>query len=246
VEDAREHRFYRDLAPWWELISPVEGYAEEGAYVTGLLAAHRPRVTGVLELGSGGGHLASFLTPAFDLTLADLSPAMLARSERLNPTSVHVAGDMRTLRLGRTFDAVVLHDAVAYMLDADDLRAALTTAYVHLRPGGLAVVLPDETAETFAPREDVGGSDGDDRAVRFLEWSTGPDADGQVRTEYVFALRRGEDVEVVHETHRTGLFSRARWLDLFAEVGFEARRIVEETTEDRHPRDVFLAVRAAP
>jgi SAM-dependent methyltransferase len=245
VEDAEEHRFYGDLAPWWELISPVEEYAEEGAYVAGLLSAHRPRVTEVLELGSGGGHLASYLTPTYDLTLLDLSPAMIARSEQLNPASAHVVADLRSARLERTFDAVVLHDAVAYMLDADDLRAALTTAYVHLRPGGLAVVLPDETAETFAPGEDVGGSDGAGRAVRFLEWTTGPDAAGQVRTEYVFALRRDDDIEVVHETHRTGLFARARWLELLAEVGFDARRVVEETTEDRHPRDVFLAVRPA-
>jgi SAM-dependent methyltransferase len=245
VEDAREHRFYGELAPWWELISPVEEYAEEGAYLTGLLAAHRPRVTEVLELGSGGGHLASFLTPRFDLTLADLSPAMLARSGQLNPSAAHVVGDMRTLRLERTFDAVVLHDAVAYMLGADDLHAALLTAHVHLRPGGLAVVLPDETVETFAPWTDVGGSDGDGRAVRYLEWTTGPDTLGQVRTEYLFALRRGDDVEVVHETHRTGLFARARWLELLAEVGFDARRVAEETTEERHPRDVFLAVRPA-
>ena len=52
-------------------------------------------------------------------------------------------------------------------------------------------------------------------------------------------------IRLVHETHRTGLFPRATWLRLLADVGFVAERVVETTEEDRHPRDVFVAVRPA-
>jgi hypothetical protein len=37
---------------------------------------------------------------------------MLALSMTVNPECEHIEGDMRTLRLGHTFDAVFLHDAV--------------------------------------------------------------------------------------------------------------------------------------
>ena len=80
----------------------------------------------VLELGSGGGNNAVHLKAGFDLTLVDLSAEMVAVSQPLNPECDHVVGDMRTVRLGRTFDAVFVHDAVAYMLTEDDLRAAMT------------------------------------------------------------------------------------------------------------------------
>ena len=50
----------------------------------------------------------------FTCTLSDLSPQMLSLSRTLNPGCEHVLGDMRTLRLGRTFDAVFVHDAVMY------------------------------------------------------------------------------------------------------------------------------------
>jgi chemotaxis methyl-accepting protein methylase len=56
---------------------------------------------------------------------------------------------MRTVRLGRAFDAIFVHEAVMYMTTEDDLRAALTTVAIHLTPGGVALVAPDATTETF-------------------------------------------------------------------------------------------------
>ena len=90
----------------------------------------------VLELGSGGGNNASHLKAHFRLTLVDRSPQMLAVSRRLNPECEHVEGDMRSVRLGRTFDAVFVHDAIAYMTTEDDLRAVFATAFEHCRPAG--------------------------------------------------------------------------------------------------------------
>jgi hypothetical protein len=173
---------------------------------------------------------------------------MLAVSRRLNPECDHHVGDMRTVRLGRQFDAVFVHDAVMYMTDRVDLRRAMATAYHHCRPGGLALFAPDETAETFAPSTDHGGTDGPDGSgVRFLEWSWDPDpADDWTLTEYAFLLREADGaVEVVHETHRTGIFSREVWLRLLAQVGFEAEAVMEVTSEARPPRELFIGRRRA-
>jgi len=240
------HRFYGELATWWPLISPVEEYAEEAAYAATLLNSASMPVREVLELGSGGGHNARYLKARFALTLVDLSEEMLAMSRRLNPECEHRQGDMRTLRLGREFDAVFVHDAVDYMTTEADLRQAIETAFAHCRPGGVAVFVPDDIAETFEPSTDHGGGDGaDGRSVRYLEWTWDPDpADTWTRTEYAFLLREADGaVRLVHETHRTGLFGRDAWLRLLAEAGFEAEAAVEPTTEDRTPREVFLGRR---
>jgi trans-aconitate methyltransferase len=242
------YRFYDDLAAWWPLISPRQDYAEEAAYAASLLATAEGPVERVLELGSGGGSNASYLKARFALTLVDLSPGMLAVSQRLNPECEHVQGDMRTIRLGRTFDAVFVHDAVDYMTTRADLAAAIATAFAHCRPGGVAVFVPDQTRETFTAGADHGGSDGDDgRGVRFVEWTWDPDADDtSTLTEYAFLLRDPDgSVDVFHETHRTGLFHRRDWLELLAAAGFDAEHVVEETAEDRPPRDVFIGRRPA-
>jgi SAM-dependent methyltransferase len=243
-------RFYTDLAPWWPLVSAPEEYAEEAAEaLRHLRSAQRP-VREVLELGSGGGNNAVHLKVELDLTLVDLNPEMVAVSERLNPECTHGVGDMRTVRLGRTFDAVFVHDAVDYMLTEEDLRAAMVTAYEHCRPGGVAVLMPDGTAESWDADDDTdhGGHDAPDgRGVRYLSWSWDPDpTDARTVTEYAFVLRTPDGrIELVHETHHTGLHPVATWLRLLSEVGFDATAETERTTEDRVPRTIFVAHRRA-
>jgi len=239
-------RFYGDLARFWPLISPVEDYEEEAHEFCRLLRAERPQAATLLELGSGGGHNAFYLKRDFVLTLSDVSPAMLQVSARLNPECEHHLGDMRTLALGRRFDLVFIHDAIDYMSTAADLRAAATTAYRHLAPGGLALLVPDTLAGEYEPSTDCDGHDGEDgSAVRLLEWSYDPDpSDGCVTTEYAFVLREADGrVWTHHETHHTGLFPRATWLQILESVGFAVTTQLEQTTEDRRPRTLFLATR---
>jgi len=242
------HRFYGDLAVWWPLISPPEEYEEEAAFAATLLRSASIPVREVLELGSGGGHNAVHLKARFAMTLIDLSAEMLAVSRRLNPECGHFRGDMRTARLGRTFDAVFVHDAVDYMTSEAELRRAVETAFVHCRPGGIAVFMPDYITETFEESTDHDGHDAaDGRGVRFLDWVWDPDPqDTWVLTEYAFLLRDVDgSVQVVHETHRTGLFGREDWLRLLTAAGFEARAVTEVTSEDRTPRECFVGHRPA-
>lgn len=247
TDQAARHRLYADLARWWPLISPPDEYAEEAAFVASLLGSAGSPVRTLLELGSGGGNSAAHIKEGLAVTLVDLSPRMLAVSRQLNPECEHIQGDMRTVRLDRKFDAVFVHDAVEYMTTEEDLRSAIETAFAHCAPGGLAIFMPDHTAEIFAPTSGHGGTDGaDGRGARYLEWTTDPDpTDSWVETIYVFVLRDVDgSVDVVHETHRTGLYSRATWLGLLDGAGFNPAIVTEQTDEDRPARDVFVGRRA--
>ncbi len=242
------HRFYGDLAVWWPLVSAPAEYAEEAAFAASLLDTADGPTRTVLELGSGGGNNAFHLKTRYAMTLVDISEAMLAVSRELNPECEHLQGDMRELRLERTFDAVFVHDAIEYMTSEDDLRRAVETAYVHCRPGGVAVLVPDSVAENFEPETEHGGNDAPDgRGVRYLSWSVDPDpSDTTTRVDYAFLLR-GVDgsVSVAHDTHLLGLFPRELWLRVLSESGFTARVVAEVTSEDRLPREFFVGFRPA-
>ncbi len=229
------HRLYDELASWWPLLSPPEDYGEEAEdYRLSLLEASRRPVRTLLELGSGGGSNASFLKRHFACTLVDLSPRMLAVSAKLNPECEHLEGDMRSLRLGRTFDAVFVHDAIAYMTREADLRRVFESARAHLEPGGAALFAPDTVRERFQPRTDHGGRDGEGRALRYLDWIWDPDpGDTSYLVDYAFLLREGLDPpRVVQERHENGLFSRQQWLRWIAEAGFEARAVPRRRFEN--------------
>lgn len=239
-----EPKLYAELAGWWPLVSAPEDYAEEVDSIVEILgdgsAAGRPRL---LELGSGGGNLAFHLAKRFDVTLSDRSPSMLAVSRALNPTLEHIEADMRTLRLGRAFDLVVLHDAVMYLTTEADLRAALETAALHCRPGGAVFVAPDHVRERFGPSTDHGGEDGPDgRSLRYLEWTLdAPPEATAFETLYAFVLREASgESRVVLDRHTCGVFPKAKWHALFGEVGLESRDAV-----DRWDRVVFVATKPA-
>jgi SAM-dependent methyltransferase len=241
-------RLYTDHAAWFHLLTAPEDYAEESAFYTGLLrsAATGPCQT-LLELGSGGGNMASHYVKEFDAVLTDVSPAMLALSRTIHPDVEHVVGDMRSLRLGRTFDAVLVHDAVDYMLGEDDLRQAMTTAYVHLRPGGVAVFAPDHTQENYRGGTDHGGHDAPDgRGLRYLEWCH-PAEPGATTCVVDYALvfhEPGRPPRVDVDRHVSGLFSRDTWLRLLREVGFRAApRLLEHSEVALGDVEVFVAVR---
>src|SRR4051812_14644733 len=217
-------RRYTDLAPWYHLLTAPEEYEEEAAqYSRFLREAVTPPPRTLLELGSGGGCNAWHYKQHFIPTLVDLSPAMLAISQRINPDCEHLQGDMRSVRLGRQFDAVFVHDALMYLTTQDDLRQAMTTAFVHCRPGGMALFAPDAVRETFAPHTEHGGNDGDGRALRYMEWTTDPDpTDNSYLSDFIYVLHEvGQSPRCVHEQHEYALFARADWLRLLSEVGFQ-------------------------
>ena len=234
-------KLYDELAEWWPLFSDPVEYGRDLAHFARVLRdSTRPRPRTVLELGSGGGSSAVHLKRRFAMTLVDISPGMLRVSRRLNPDCEHIQGDIRSIRLRRTFDAVYTHDAICHMTTDRDLRAAMRTAYVHCRPGGVALFVPDFVRETFEEGVDHGGGDSGRRSVRFLQWIVDPDpTDATYIVDFAILLRgRGGHARVVHDRHVQGLFPRGHWMRLLRDVGFKPVVV-------KHPRvrDAFLARR---
>lgn len=239
-------RLYTDLTPYYRLVDPRADHEDEAlSYLAALERGASPGAETLLDLGAGAGNNASFLKRRFRCTLADLSPAMLDLSRAQNPECAHVEGDLRTLRLGQTFDCVLLHDAICYMLTEDDLRAAAETAWAHLRPGGAALFAPDHVRDDFAEHTSLLESEDGDRSMRGVEWTWDPDpADTTYTVEYAFLFREpGKPVHVAHDTHVEGLFSRATWTSILTSVGFEVELVDRPLDEAGEKDQVFLARR---
>lgn len=227
-------KLYDELADWWPLLSAPEEYVEEAAFFRDCLLQNgdAPAKT-LLELGSGGGNIASHWKENFEITLVEPAAAMLRVSQALNPHCEHLQGDMRHARLGRQFDRVFVHDAVCYMTSLDDLRSAMETAYLHCRPGGVALFVPDHLKETFTPYTDCGGNDQGSRGLRYVAWVQDPHPnDCTYIVDYAYLLRESDGtIRVEHDRHVEGLFHRSDWLRLLGEVGFEARALPFDHSE---------------
>jgi hypothetical protein len=126
-----------------------------------------------------------------------------------------------------------------YMLDRGDLRRCMETAFVHCRPGGVAVFAPDCVRESFRDGVDTGGHDSDSRSLRYMEWRWDPDPDDTTfEVAMAYMLRDAHGLRIESDHHRCGLFPRDAWLELLTEVGFEARMIPDEWN-----RENFLGIK---
>ena len=219
------HHLYTDLAWLWPLWgdATVE-YADYSRYVTSLIRQYTgPSATSLLNIGCGGGKNVLNLKAHFSVTGVDLSPTMLAQAQKLNPECSFVQGDMRTIRLDQVFDAVLMDDAISYMCCLSDLDAAFRTAHAHLKPGGVLVVTPDVTTETFQQnRTSTTTASQDGLDVVFIENVFDPDpTDDQYETTVVYLIRENGNLRIETDHWTMGIFSLDTWRRVLGETGFD-------------------------
>ncbi|HET8758762.1 MAG TPA: class I SAM-dependent methyltransferase [Solirubrobacteraceae bacterium] len=139
VGTAREA--YDDLAPDYDLLTAEYPYERWLAALEALARAHGLDGRDVLDVACGTGKsFLPLLRRGWRVVGCDISPAMLALAAAKAPTAELVQADMRALPALGEFDLVTcLDDALNYLLEEDELEAALAGIRDNLRPRGIAI-----------------------------------------------------------------------------------------------------------
>lgn len=139
---------FGNYARYYNLLYKDKDYAAEARYIHELIQKHHPGAKSIINLGCGtGNHDFELARFGYEITGIDMSEEMLvAANARCKSDNVTLPfpsfqkGDIRTVRLDKTFDAVIsLFHVMSYQTTNDDLQAAIATAKVHLAPGGLFI-----------------------------------------------------------------------------------------------------------
>jgi SAM-dependent methyltransferase len=232
-------RLYTDLAWLWPLWGDHETeYAQYCEYLLRLFDQHARRpLESLLVISCGGGKNVYSLKKRYRVTGLDLSPVMLELAAGLNPECEFVEGDMRHFALGRRFDAILLDDGVSHMTSRADLKAAFRSAYRHLEPGGVMIVTPDATTETFRQNRTVtaraeGRHKPDKVDVVFVENVYDPDpGDEHYEATMVYLIREDGALRIETDRCELGLFPLDAWREALAESGFELREAAYQDGE---------------
>ena len=203
-------------------------------------------ILSILDLGCGtGGHALPLAQRGYDVTGVDRSEQMLAiakaKATRANLSVEFQQGDIRTLDLGRTFDAVIAMFAVmSYQTTNDDLAAAFHTTRHHLKPRGLFVfdcwfgpaVLTQRPSDRYKIVE-VNG----ERIIRFAS----PVLDILQHTVQVnfkiLRLRNGQVVDEVDESHLMRFLFPQEIAYYLAEAGFKLLKLCPFMELNRQPTE---------
>ena len=261
---------YDEFAHLWPLISPHADYiAEAKVWRAELTTRLGPGRHEILELGVGGGHnLHHVLNPScegsraspdgcgcrrdnasgstfeFDVTAVDISEKMLAGSKQLNPDAEHLVGDMRSVRLGRTYDAVLIHDAITCLVSEDELHATFETVKYHLKPSGLFITTPDWYAETFPGVRASHDTNRDgEKELTYFSYSHVPDqTETKIETIFIYMIKEDGQLRTEQDRHIAGLFPLDTWVSLLAQSGFHVEKLpYGDDNDDGHDAHLFVS-----
>jgi SAM-dependent methyltransferase len=225
---------YNDLAWTEHIIAPPEDYAAETDLFSRVIKQHsKIEARTLLHLGCGAGGNDYTFKRHFKVTGVDISKSMLEIAGRLNPEVTYLYGDMRTIRLKECFDAVAIPDSIGHMTTAGDLRKAILTAYRHLNPGGVLLIVA-HISEEFQENNFVFTGSKGDVEITLFENNYVPDPAGTTyEATVVFLIRRKGKLEIHSDTDTIGLFKMSTWLGLLKETGLEVEQIKLEHSYDR-------------
>ncbi len=238
-----QRRMYGDLAWTWPIISRPEHYVHEAERFLRIIQHHtQVEVKTLLDLGCGGGHNDWTLKKHVQVTGVDVSEDMLALARRLNPEVTYLMGDMRTVRLGQAFDAVIIADSIDYMLSEQDLLAAFGTALAHLKVGGVFCTYAEIHRGNWRQNQtECSTYAQDDIEIVFVENRYDPDpADTIYENVFVYLIRRASELSIETDRHLGGIFDLQIWRSLLSKAGFA----VQPARFDEEEIPWFAAVKA--
>lgn len=135
---------FKDYSKYYNLLYKDKNYYAEVDYIINLIQSHQSNSSTILNLGCGtGNHDFIFENRGFQVTGVDLSQDMIdvANSKKTNDSNlVFLKGDIRDVRLNKTFDVVMsLFHVMSYQTTNQDLENAIKTAHAHLEKEGLFI-----------------------------------------------------------------------------------------------------------
>ena len=94
----------------------------------------------VLDAGCGTGRVGRELhRREVEVVGVDVDPEMLEAARDRCPSASWIEGDISAIRLGRTFDIVLMAGNVINFVSPESRRQAVENLVRHLRPGGLLI-----------------------------------------------------------------------------------------------------------
>jgi SAM-dependent methyltransferase len=204
----------------------IKDYHAETAELRRVIEESCPGAKTLLDVACGtGAHLAE-LRQWYEVEGADLSPAMLAVARiRLPGVPLHQA-DMRTLDLGRSFDAVIcLFSSIGYVTKPDEMRSAVAGLAAHVAPGGVLIldgwVRPADWRESFRPEPDI-ASDDETLVVRLAFTRR---EGGITNLDMHHLVQTADGIDYFVENHRLALTPTEDYVSAVQTAGLAARVI---------------------
>ncbi len=212
-------------------------YREEVERIVRIVRQYNPTAKTILDIACGTGAQAKYLAEHYTVTGLDLSPEMVEIAKRKVPSGQFVVADMCNFLLNTYFDvAVNLYGSIGFAEDYEAMKASLKSVYNHLNMGGVFILTPWSTKETF--KDGLVAKSHAEKPNGFCRMESVQrvsDSKVQVQMHHLVA----KDMEIRYHTNESqiSLFSEAEYRSAIEEVGFT---IIARLSESEFRMGAFI------
>jgi ubiquinone/menaquinone biosynthesis C-methylase UbiE len=209
-------------AEFYDEIYSFKDYQKEAENLHELIQKHKLSPgSALLDVACGTGQHIAHLAPHYSAAGLDLDAALLGVAEKRNPDTPFYQGDMSDFSLDQSFDVVTcLFSSIGYMKTIPHMTGAIANMARHLVPGGLLIIEPWLTPETW--KEDTIHAlfiDQPELKIARMNISETRDGLSVLDMHYLIATRDG--IEHFIEYHELGLFTHEEYETAFRVASLE-------------------------
>lgn len=214
---------YSRSAKYYDTIYSFVDYRAAAAKLVERVRKENPGASSLLDVGCGTAKHCSYLDAEFEqIEGIDISPQLLEIARARLPDRAFHEGDMVNFSLDRQFDVVsCLFSVIGAAETLERMRGAIRNMAMHLRPGGLLLVEPWFSPETYWTGH-VTSNHVDEKALK-ITWMYIAKKEALVSVldiNYLVGTPTG--IEHFTEQHRLGLFTNEEYIEAFAAAGLQA------------------------
>lgn len=246
---------FGDYSRYYDLLYKDKDYDGEANYIKEIIQLFSPTAKTIVDFGCGTGTHSILLSRfGYSIDGVDISQEMLSQAngkitsfpEPASPVRFNF-GDIRSVRLGKTFDvAISLFHVISYQKSNDDILAALKTVKNHLNSNGLfifdcwygpTVIFDRPTVRVKRLEDDV------IKITRIAEPTLYPDKSlVDVRYTIFISDKKTGAVQEIHETHTMRYLFTPEVKLMLENVGFNILASEEWMTKKALGLDTWGAV----
>lgn len=208
-------------ARFYDRLYAFKDYRAAAGLLHARVQSESPTARTLLDVGCGTGRHLELLAEHYTVAGLDLNPQLLAVArERLPHVPLHEA-DMTTFELGQRFDVVsCLFSSIAYVRTVENMRRAIHRMAAHLNPGGLLLVEPWFSRETYWTGT-ITANHVDDPDLKISWMYVSERRDGMSVLDIHYMVGTTDGIDSFTERHEMGLFSADDYAAAMIDAGLQ-------------------------